>query len=165
MVSRVSASRPSCGKGQLYHYFDDKPDLVLAVIPAQIGRALQLEGNNLAAIHCAQDLRNWGRHLIDQHNHGGPVRCPLGALVIELADNHPEMREALDRGFTRWNVLITDALRRLQAGDEIHAASDPEELAELLLCAYEGGVLLSEVRGTIRPLEIAVNTTIDAILV
>ena len=67
----------------------------------------------------------------------------------------------LDTGFTRWNVLITDGL---QSAGDIQPSSDTEELAELLLCAYEGGALLSEVRGTIRPLEVALINTIETIL-
>jgi hypothetical protein len=74
------------------------------------------------------------------------------------------MREALDAGSPNWRSLINDALRRLQDGGDIQSTSDTDELAELILCAYEGGVLLSEVRGTLRPLEIALTNTINTIL-
>lgn len=155
------AQASGTGKGQLYHYFSDKPDLIQAVIAAQTERALIPQDDLLARMTTAEDLRSWGAHAVAQHQRGAPARCPLGALVAELADNHPEHRAALDAGFCRWREALADALRRLAARGNLRDDHDPAQLAEVLLCAYEGGVLLSEVHGDTRSLRLALMTAID----
>jgi len=155
--------RSDTGKGQIYHYFADKDDLILTVIEAQVELGLTLVRDDLDAIHTAQDLHRWADKLVAAQTHEGPARCPLGALVIELADNHSEFRAALDEGFRRWRDAIAVTLARLQETQEIAAGDDPTDLAEIILCAYEGGILLSEAHGDTRSLDLALDFAIRQI--
>jgi AcrR family transcriptional regulator len=152
------------GKGQLYHYFEDKDDLILTVIGARVEMILTIQRDELATIATADAFRAWGRALVAMHEEGGPVRCPLGALVVEVAERGPAFRAALDEGFTRWRAAIAGAIARLRDGGHIAAGRDPDELAEIVICAFEGGVLVSAARDGTRPLELAVTTAVEAVL-
>jgi TetR/AcrR family transcriptional regulator, transcriptional repressor for nem operon len=142
------------GKGQLYHYFADKRALVHAVIDRQIAVVLAGQQARLAQLAAPADLRAWAGELVTAYQESDhPVRCPLGALVAELAEGDPEARAALDAGFGRWADALAAGLRR--AG-----VAAPERQATALLAAYQGGLLLSQARGDLEPL----RTALDAAL-
>jgi len=153
------------GKGQLYHYFRDKPDLVLAVVHAQVDRTLQSQQRVLEQLTDADDLRAWADHAVAAHDQGRPARCPLGALVAEVADQDDALRQALDQGFVRWRSELAARLAMLQKLAVARADRDPQDQAEIRLCAYEGGVLMSEVRGNTHPLRLALDAALAAVLV
>jgi TetR/AcrR family transcriptional repressor of nem operon len=146
------------GKGQLYHYFASKHDLVLAVIDRQIELVLDAQQPLLGTIATGADLRAWADLVVELHAAGdSPARCPLGALAAELAEDDPLAREALRRGFARWRDELARGLRRMRAVGELRAQADPDTLAEGLLAAYEGGLVLSQVRGDLDPLRAALD--------
>src|SRR5689334_16669129 len=131
------------GKGQLYHYFADKRELVHAVVERQITAVLEAQ----EAVLARGDLRAWAGELIAAYEDGEhPLRCPLGALAVELAESDPEARAALERGFARW----TEAL----GGGERGTA---------LLAAYQGGLLLSQARGDLAPLRTALDAALTSL--
>jgi TetR/AcrR family transcriptional regulator, transcriptional repressor for nem operon len=157
--------RSGTGKGQLYHFFDDKNALVLAVIDAQIESAVEAETVTFAAMSTADELRGWADKAVTDHSEAGSARCPLGALVAELAEREPRLRAALDIGFRRWRDAIRLGLARLQEHRVLRSDRDLDDLAEILLCAYEGGSLMSELRGHTGPLRLALDTAIESMLV
>jgi len=154
------------GKGQLYHYFDGKADLVLAVIEGQIDRVLQAQQPLLCELTSAGAIDAWLAMLVDLHEHGDhPVRCPLGALAAELAENDPLAREALARGFGRWSGYIADGLHAIQDEGGLDPEADCDALAEATLAAYQGGLLLAQAHGSLGPLRAslaAARTTLQA---
>jgi AcrR family transcriptional regulator len=152
------------GKGQLYHYFQDKPDLVRAVIAVQAERTLQAQRELLVSMADAKDLRGWAVRAAEVHEGGGLVRCPLGALVIELTESQPGQRAALQTAFDQWREALATALARLQREGHVRADREPEDFAEILLCAYEGGIVLSEARGDTRSLRLALDAAVDGMV-
>lgn len=144
------------GKGQLYHYFADKRALVHAVVDRQVTTVLTAQKTRLEQLSKPADLRAWAAELVTAYEEGDhPVRCPLGALVAELAEGDPEARAALDRGFARWADALAAGLRR--AG-----VAKPERHATALLAAYQGGLLLSQARGDLEPLRTALDAGLAA---
>jgi AcrR family transcriptional regulator len=144
------------GKGQLYHYFTDKRALVHAVIDRQVATVLGAQQSRLEQLAAPADLRAWAAELVAAYQRSDhPVRCPLGALVAELAEGDPEARAALDRGFGRWSAALAAGLRR--AG-----VAEPERQATALLAAYQGGLLLSQARGDLGPLRTALDVALTA---
>jgi AcrR family transcriptional regulator len=144
------------GKGQLYHYFADKRALVHAVVDRQIATVLADQQPRLERLSAPADLRAWADGLVVAYRDSDhPVRCPLGALVAELAEGDPEARAALGRGFGRWSAALADGLRRL-------GVADPERGATALLAAYQGGLLLSQACGDLGPLRTALDVALAA---
>jgi TetR/AcrR family transcriptional repressor of nem operon len=142
------------GKGQLYHYFADKRALVHAVVERQIATVLDDQRPRLERLSEPGHLRAWADELVAAYRDSDhPVRCPLGALVAELAEGDPDARAALAAGFGRWADALAAGLRR--AG-----VAAPDRQATALLAAYQGGLLLSQARGDLEPL----RTALDAAL-
>lgn len=159
-LSEIMA-RSGTAKGQLYFYFADKEAIVEAVVIAQVEHALQAENDYLTAMSSLDDLIAWGQHAVQQHQDGSLVRCPLGSLVSQVAGTSDTLRLTLDQGFQRWRAAIAEGLRRLQNAGVVRADRHADELAELVLCAYEGGVLMSEVHDSTASLELALTCVVE----
>jgi TetR/AcrR family transcriptional regulator, transcriptional repressor for nem operon len=157
------AAASGTGKGQLYHYFPDKRALVLAVIDRQIATILDVQQPLLAEVGTHRQLRAWADALVESYRvNDDPVRCPLGALASELAERDPDARIALERGFDLWLVALETALRRLRSNGELSRDVKPKAIAGALLAAYQGGLLLAQVRGDLAPLHTALDVVLRA---
>ena len=89
----LAASNTS--KSQLYHYFADKDDLVLAVVQRQTECVLAAQETLLRKFNSLAGLRRWRDALVElSRKNDGAGGCPLGSLVPELAEYSPPGREA-----------------------------------------------------------------------
>src|SRR6201996_4464343 len=89
-------------KGQLYHYFADKEDLIHAVIDRTIQQVLDAQPA-LADLSSWAAIAKWLDDLVElqiaRHAVGG---CPIGGLAGQLAETDELARQALAAGFDRW---------------------------------------------------------------
>jgi TetR/AcrR family transcriptional regulator, transcriptional repressor for nem operon len=147
---------------QLYHYFDDKPALVRAVIDRQastiVGNQYQFDLSGL------DGFRAW-RDFIVQHQRELGCRggCPIGSLGSQLAETEPEARAAVAAGFRRWEDAIRDGLRKMHARGRLTPRADPDQLALAILAALQGGLLLAQIQRDTRPLEASLEAMITLI--
>lgn len=149
-------------KSQLYHYFADKDDLVLAVIQRQTGCVLETHNPHLKSVTSIAGLRRWRDAVVEltreQECAGG---CPLGSFVSELAES-ADSRAALAEGFTQWQGEIAAALEAI-AGPKPRPGAELNELAIMLLTALQGGLLLAQTTRSTRPLELGLDLAIGEI--
>jgi AcrR family transcriptional regulator len=147
-------------KSQLYHYFADRDDLILAVVARKIEMVLSVNEPLLADLGNLAQLRRWRDALVAQSREvdcaGG---CPLGSLVGELGES-PRARAAIAEGFSRWGAYFARGYARMKANGELHATAKPRELATATLAALQGGLLLSQVERTTKPLEASLDMAI-----
>src|SRR6266852_4365883 len=149
------------GKGNFYYHFRSKEDLGYAIIErlvtAFLARTLgpafadpepdvmgQIEGF-LALVLDNQRQRNCV---------GG---CPMGNLASELSDVHEGFRLRLAGIFIEWRSGLTEALRRGQARGRVRAECQPASVAEFLVAALEGAILLAKVTKDISVMEKSVE--------
>lgn len=158
----IAASGTS--KSQLYHYFKDKDDLTRAVVRRQAERVMEAQlppGERLTSIAA---LRRWRDRIVEGQRSGGFVGgCPVGSLANELADSGDDVRAVLQDCFVAWQDQIADGLRVMQARGRIRASVDPDALAESIMAALQGGLLLAKVHRSSRPLERALDMAIDQV--
>lgn len=147
------------GKGQLYHYFADKSDLVRAVIETQAERTIAPQRE--LAPDTLEGLREWARIAASQHEPAPSPRCPLGSLVAELAGRDPQATDALGRGFTEWQELLGGWIAAMQRRGEVRADVPASSLAVALLAAYQGGLVLAEAHRDVAHLRTALEIAID----
>lgn len=144
-------------KSQLYHYFTDREDLILAVVNRKVEMVLDVNEPLLRDLNSLAQLRRWRNALIVQSRDvdcaGG---CPLGSLVGELGES-PRARAAIAAGFARWGKFFVAGYARMRASGELRATAKPQELATATLAALQGGLLLAQVERTVRPLEAALD--------
>ncbi len=141
------------GRGQLYHFFTGKPDLVTEVVAQQVERVLGAQQPLLGELATAADVRAWCRIAVEQYAHDDdPVRCPIGALVHELGETDAAARAALAAGLTRWQAALASGLRRVRERGELAPGAEPDAVAAALLAAYQGGVLIAAATGDLTTL-------------
>ena len=144
------------GRSQLYHYFADKDQLVMAVIRRQTERVLSAQDPYLHQADSMEGLRRWCDAIIDlQKQHDGFGGCPLGSLASELADSDDETRLLLQHSFQTWQDHLSDGLRTMQTRGELRPDADPDDLAAALLAAVQGGLLLAQTTHSTHHLELS----------
>lgn len=154
------------GRGQLYHFFADKADLVADVVALQVERVIASMQPSFDAMSSAADVRAWCHDAVMSYaSSNDPIRCPIGSLVHELDQDEGPARDALKVGFARWEALFAKGLQQVADSGGLIAGADPKLLAHGLLAAYQGGVLLADVSGDVEPLRRALETMMTAALV
>ena len=122
------------GKGQLYHYFSGRDELVAAAV----------------GLRCTQVLAGLTQAL-------GSV-ASLAGLSQALAGFVAGFEQmGLPGWFDAWERLFADALERMRQQGELRADASPAVLATALLASIEGGMVLSQTRKDPASLHIAVE--------
>ena len=144
-------------KGQLYHYFADKDDLVHAVIDRTVEQVLGAQPR-LTNLSSWAAIAAWFDDLVqlqvDRHAIGG---CPIGSLAGELVETDEQARTELAAGFDRWEAPLREGLRQMQADGKLRRGADPARLATATLAAIQGGLVLTQTRRDPQQLRIALD--------
>jgi AcrR family transcriptional regulator len=147
---------------QLYHYFDDKPALVRAVVDQQADAIVG--GQETFDLSTLEGLRAWRDWLIEyQREQGCSGGCPIGSLGSELAETDPRARAQVAEGFKRWEAAIQAGLREMHARGRLTPDSDPDTLGLALLTALQGGLLLTQINRDTKPLEAALDAMLELV--
>jgi len=146
---------------QLNHYFPTKEGLVLAVIAWQAERVLASHRDpRYSAFTTLDAFRTWADHYIG-YERAYVEGCTLGSLASEIVKTDLDVHDALANAFDEWRVIFTEGLRTMQDDGRLDRQADPIQLANLLLSAFQGGMLLAQVAGDIRPLKDALDGALD----
>jgi AcrR family transcriptional regulator len=145
---------------QIYHYFADKQALLLAVIEHQTEAVLELQSPLFDRLDSVRGLRAWRDAMVEFQRRlqcrGG---CPIGSIGSEVAETNPEARLAVASGFLRWEGAIRAGLSAMHERGELEG--DPDDLALAVLAALQGGLMLTQIQRTVRPLEVALDAALD----
>ena len=147
---------------QLYHYFEDKPALVRAVIERQADTMISTQERfDLSSL---DGLREWRDFVVDHaRTMGGRFGCPIGSLGAALAETEPEGRAVVAASFKRWEASITAGFLRMHALGRLEPEADPRQLALATLAALEGGLLLAQIQRDTEPLAAALDAMLKLI--
>jgi AcrR family transcriptional regulator len=149
------------GKSQLYHYFDGKQDLAVAVLHHQFERVMAAQ-RSLGDPACS-DLRQWRDEVLLAHRESGMGTCPLGVFVGQV-DQDPVLRDTLADLFRRWQDAIAGLVGRSVREGRVLPDTDPAEAGRALLTALQGGIVLAHLHGEPEPLTRAVDHVVDGLI-
>ena len=146
------------GRSQVYHYFDDKNELVRAVIERQAELVFGGQESHLAHIEGWETWDAWRDFVVEIQRAAGCVGgCPLGSLASELADEDEVARQVLLESFQRWERAFLGGIQQMKDLGLLRADADVALLATTLLAALQGGLLLCQTWKDVAPLETALN--------
>ncbi|BBJ37911.1 TetR family transcriptional regulator C-terminal domain-containing protein [Streptomyces antimycoticus] len=146
---------------QLNHYFPSKESLVLAVIAWQAERVLTFHRSERFACFDSLDaFRAWADFYVG-YERAYQEGCTLGSLASEIIKTDLDVHDELASVFDQWRVIFRDGIARMQQLGRISPEADPTRLANLLLAAFQGGMLLAQVARDIAPLKDALRSAID----
>lgn len=146
---------------QLNHYFPTKESLVLAVIAWQAERVLAVHrGERFAGFDNVDAFRDWADFYVG-YERAYQDGCTLGSLASEIIKSDLDVRAELSNAFDQWRDVFRDGLEQMQRLGRLRADGDPTRLANLLLSAFQGGMLLAQVARDVTPLRDALRAAID----
>jgi TetR/AcrR family transcriptional regulator, transcriptional repressor for nem operon len=151
-------ARAVASRSQLYHYFDDKTDLLRAVAQTTNDAVLGAQEGLFASLGTWGGLVRWADALVAlQQERGGKGGCPIANLLGQLGERDDDIRAVLADGFDRWEASIRAGLAAMIASGELRAGTDPDWLAASTLASVQGGLTLSQARRDPRPLRHALD--------
>jgi len=151
-------ARTGASRSQLYHYFEDRDDLVRAVIDVTIDAVLDTQGELLDHLDSWASIDRWFDSLVQrQVGRQACGGCPIGSLAGQLAESDPHARAAIAAGFERWEAHLRDGLARMRTSGKLRKDADPAALATATMASIQGGLLLTQVRRDPQQLRIALN--------
>ena len=157
----ATLERAGASKSQLYHYFDDKHGLVEAVIAHATAMVFDAQQPHLVAFDGWTAIEAWADQIVAMHDeHGTELGCPLGTLAAELVATDDRARTLLAASFSDWERHVRDGLATMQARGEIDVSADVDDLAVAVMASLQGGLLLSKVNRSVRPLRLALDAAI-----
>jgi len=140
-------ARAAASRSQLYHYFDDKADLLRAVAEATNNTVLGGQRDLFAELGSWDGLVQWMDALVRfQEQLGGRGGCPIANLVGQVGDRDDDIRLVLASGFDRWEAHINAGLAAMVASGELVVGTDVNWLAASTLASLQGGLILTQAR-------------------
>jgi TetR/AcrR family transcriptional regulator, transcriptional repressor for nem operon len=146
-VDDVISAAGLSGKSHFYHHFKSKEALGYGVLDrtferfTERGLAMLREPMIEPADRLALFIESIATLAEEREGRGG---SPFGAWVSEVADSHEGFRTRLDAMFDRWSRQIQSLLWELRP--QMRAGVDEARLANFIIAALEGGMLLAKVK-------------------
>jgi AcrR family transcriptional regulator len=147
----------STSKSQLFHYFPGgRLELLVAVTQHEADQVLEDQRPEIDDLSTWESWQAWQRVVIERYARQGED-CPMTALTSELGKSSPEARTIVRALFDRWQRLLADGVRALQASGDGSMAVGPDEAAAIILTALQGGILILMTTGSIAHLDAALD--------
>ncbi|MFI7000556.1 TetR/AcrR family transcriptional regulator [Nocardia sp. NPDC050175] len=156
-LDEVGARAPA-SRSQLYHYFEDKSDLLRAVAEATNDAVLDAQQDLFAGLDTWDGLLRWTDALVAlQEERAGKGGCPIANLLGQLGERDDDVRAVLASGFDRWESCIGVGLAAMAESGELRPETDVAWLAASTLASLQGGLVLAQARRDPRALRRALD--------
>jgi AcrR family transcriptional regulator len=156
------ARRAEANPGSLYYFFPTKEDLLLATLerrkellyPEVLQPIWERVSDPIERVFGL--LAGYRQMLIvTEFDHG----CPIGNLVLELGNTHPNIRRLLAENFDNWLAAIEACF--VEARERLPGRIVPRELAVFVLTTMEGAVMLARTYRNFEAYDAAIVTLRD----
>ncbi len=140
--------------GSLYHFFQSKEALLLAVLRRYLdllGPVVMapVEARSTDPIERVFALMGWYREFM----WAARLRrgCPVGNLALEVSDTNPAARALAAQNFAAWASHVERWLT--EARDRLPAGADPRALSRFVLTVMEGAVMQAKACDDLAPFD------------
>jgi AcrR family transcriptional regulator len=134
-------------KGGIYRHFESKEELAVEAFRYAIGRSRKTKTDGLEDIESAVErLQAFVRRFVATPS-ALPGGCPLMKTAVEAEDGSPVLRGIAQEAFGGWRErLETMVAEGLESG-EIRSEVEPRQVANTMMAALEGGLMISRLEG------------------
>ncbi len=153
--SRVSRSN-------FYYHFASKRQLAEAVIAAWKENLQQV----FVSIRerepgARQSIELFVQTFIDTQMDDAFAVCPFGRLALELGESEPELHELINGVFDEFHREVARLIQQGIDNGEFKQSTDAEVLANALLVAIQGGIVLSHAQGHAKAMMMSCRYILD----
>lgn len=150
------------GKGQFYHYFRSKDDLLHHVMRQFFARLKSGEIPVKQELRTWGDLEDWFRFFVEAQREMRCERsCPIGTIGAELGDRQDALRRDACEIFDYARTTLVRFFALMRRKGNLPRSCDPETLADFCYTIMQGGLLVAKIRRDSTPFENAVNHALD----
>ena len=149
-------------RSNLYYHFTTKRSLAEAVIAVWHSNLQQVFKDALGhGANYRQQVDSFVQVFIDIQTSDPFAVCPFGRLALELGDKEPVLRELINKVFSEFQIEVTKLIEKGIEAGEFKPETDPSTLANALLVAIEGGIVISRAQGSVEAMTTACRYILD----
>ena len=146
-------------KGCIYGHFADKDEVALAAFDYNFDRVNQyMKERILSAENAIERLLAYPRVYRDFLKIPFlKPGCPILNTATEADDTHPGLRQKAGYALRYWKKSLENQVERGIKRKEIKAATDPAEIATVIIAMIEGAIMQAKVSGQSTELRLAMG--------
>jgi len=145
-------------KGSLYHHFPGKEDLGLAVLERARVRFVTFLDKSLVGATPGERLIAFMGAVLAAHREAGFVGgCIFGNTALEMSDTDVAYARVVQDVFAQWVARLKEVIAAAQRAGEVRRDLSPDCMANHVVAALEGGIMLSRLRKDEAPLATTVE--------
>jgi len=154
-------------KGSFYHHFASKDAFAKEILEHyNFGEQERWESFlGDTKVSPLKRLRKYFKEMIAIYGRRGrSAGCLLGNMTLEIAEHNQELRGVLRKSFDRWQNAIAKTIREAIEQHELPKAANADELAAVVVNAWEGAQVRSKAEQSDKPLELFLDVTFNVLL-
>lgn len=143
-------------KGSFYNFFSSKEEFGLAVIDLFSSKiaALKQPITEDLSLPPLMRIRKSFEVLITRFEENNCSKgCLIGNLSLEMSDQFEEVRQHLKSALQMWIDSLAAIIEEAREEGSLTISVEPAILAENLVTAYEGALMLAKVKKSVNPLK------------
>lgn len=153
-------------KGGIYNHFQSKDDLALAAFDYAIALVRDRQNQLLRGQRATRDrlyalvdgfYQSWTSDPLI------PGGCPLLNTAIESDDAHPALKAKAQAALKHWHLLLAKIVMIGLKKGEVHAETDPSDVATIIISGLEGAMMMTHLSGEDRYLKVAIAHLLEYI--
>jgi AcrR family transcriptional regulator len=135
-------------KGGLYRHFSSKEELAAEAFRYALGQAVRLRTERVdASLGAIEQLRSFVKQFVEAPS-GVEGGCPLMNTAIDADDGNPVLRELALEGLRKWKTRLSRVVKEGVRRGEIREGVEPRGVANTIIAALEGALMISRMEGS-----------------
>ena len=150
-------------KGGLYRHFSSKEQLAEEVFRYSLSQVTDVRWQGIEEVNGSVEKLQFMVHRFVQVQSIIPGGCPVMNTAIDADDGNPALRKLVREAVQEWKDKIIGIVKAGLEASEIRADVESRSVANMLIAALEGALMISRLEGNRVAVQDA-QTTLDKVL-
>ncbi|HEX6340612.1 TetR/AcrR family transcriptional regulator [Umezawaea sp.] len=148
---------------QLFHYFPEgRSALMLAVARYEADTILADQEARLSGAKTWRAWEEWAEAMCAHYESQGS-RCDLTTLLSQLDPDNPGVQAVLVDVFDRWERVLADGIRAMQAAGKVRPGLDADTTAQVVVAGVVGSTMHMAATGSTARLRTTLRAALAAL--